>query len=108
MLINSPIIYKGNEYIDNPDYVLVDIDDTDKKRIKDLQAYIKANPFIFCIRMDVTVVKYTDTDDEEVEFQSEVDNLIVYKESVYYFGQDKHDSSAQIESADMQMIIFKW
>jgi hypothetical protein len=104
--IKAKIDWTGNEHTENPDYVEIGLSEEDVVNIQKARSFLKENPKISDVRMDVDVYSMTNEDGEEVDFQSDVNKLVVSLRNVHYYGQHKYESSTQIESEDLEKEIF--
>lgn len=104
--IKAKIGWVGNEHTENPDYVEIELEEKDLIAIKEARKFLKENPKVTDMRIDVAVYSMTDESGEEVDFQSDVNKLVISSTNVYYYGQHKYDSTSQLESDDLEKEIF--
>lgn len=79
-------------------------DATDVRRIKKAMKFCQNNEFVFSVKLDFGGYKYLNDEGEETtEWRSDVQNLIVYNDSAYFYAQSKWDAGDQIESEEITL-----
>lgn len=91
------VFYQSNEYADTPSFVEVTIDDQIIERIKEVQKVVQENG-INSARIDFFADRFLDDDQKTMKWNSDIQQLIIYPESVYFSASHKHDSSNIIEA----------
>lgn len=86
-----------NEYTETPDKTVLSFTDEDLTRIEHLQQIAEKEDVT--IRMDFVEDEYLDNDDQECDWRSDYSCIQIYANgSLYYFAQNKYDSSDQYET----------
>ncbi len=98
--IIANIEWTGNEHIDNPESVEIELSPKDMILIKKCREFLKENPEVSDLRIDVYVTQFLDDEGDNMDFASDVNKLVISSDSVHYYGQHKYDSTAQLESED--------
>lgn len=84
-----------------PEFVRLDFTEDDVKRIKRLMKIVEAEN-LASIRIEFSAEYFEDKEcKKEEDFESDVHNLIIYNDCVYFYAQHKHESSSQIESGEI-------
>jgi hypothetical protein len=71
--------------------------------IKKAMQICKDNDFIVNVRVDFRDFELFDDEENEVDWRVDVSQLIVYKDSFYFYAQNKWDASDQIESSEIHL-----
>ena len=94
-----PVSYKGNEFSDAPNFITVNLDESDLSSIKKAIKILRENKDLSSISINTSFDLFDGEEDEEVsEWRDDLNQFIVYANEVYLYAQSKHDSSDQIES----------
>jgi len=105
--ITVPIVHFGNEHIDNPHSVILELDPELLSKIQlAQQTLIENNDF-----RSITIYAQGELVDEEgdpVDFREQGEHIEIYMHGgVYYSAYNKHDDSAVIESDDFsELLVF--
>jgi len=102
LVIEKGIAFHSMEYSDSMeiDKLKINLTPTDVDNIKNAMELVKNNKFINSINIDLNGnVEYLDDNDVDVEsWENDVERLVVYNDSVYYYAQNEGHSGDQIES----------
>lgn len=105
--ILAAISWTGNEHIDNPTTLEIELTPHDILLIQKCQKLLKENKEISDLRIDCYVTQFFDEVDDNIDFSSDVNKLVISISGIHYFGQHKYDSTAQLESEDITNMLFK-
>jgi hypothetical protein len=102
LVIEKGIAFFAQDFSDamSIDKLKINLTPTDVDNIKNAMELVNNNKFINSINIDLDgSVEYLNDDDEDIEsWKIDVERLVVYNNSVYYYAQNKWDSGDQIES----------
>lgn len=91
-----------NDYTETPDKTVLSFTDEDLTRIEHLQQIAEKEDVT--IRMDFSEDEYLDDDDKECEWRSDFSCIQIYGNgNLYYFAQNKYDSTDQFESEEFTL-----
>ena len=77
--------------------------DSDLDKVKKAMQICKDNDFIVNVRVEFDGFEFLDDDEKAVDWKTDVSQLIVYKDSIYFYAQNKWDAADQIESSEIQL-----
>ena len=107
LVLEKGIAFFSTDYSDamQIETLKIHITPTDIGNIRSAMGFIKANPFIVSINIDLNgYVEYLDDDGNEVgDWRIDVERFVVYSDSVYYYAQNKWHSGDQIESESIDL-----
>jgi hypothetical protein len=102
LVIEKGIAFFAQDFSDamSIDKLKINLTPTDVDNIKNAMELVNNNKFINSINIDLDgSVEYLNDDDEDIEsWKIDVERLVVYNNSVYYYAQNKGHSGDQIES----------
>jgi hypothetical protein len=102
LVIEKGIAFFAQDFSDamSIDKLKINLTPTDVDNIKNAMELVNNNKFINSINIDLDgSVEYLNDDDEDIEsWKIDVERLVVYNNSVYYYAQNKWHSGDQIES----------
>lgn len=90
----------------NIDTIKLTFEKTDIDNIKKLTQICKENECIFSIKMFFDNFAFIDEDEKDItsEWRADVSQIIVYKDSFYFYAQNKWDAADQIESSEISLV----
>lgn len=89
------IIWRSNEYYNNPTHVELSFTSKLIKQIEIAQKLIDKHKFD---NIRIPIVGSLLDELEECDFPTDIEQLIVYNTAIYYYAQYEDNSSVQIES----------
>jgi hypothetical protein len=96
--------FKTNDYSSAPSFVKIILTPEDYAKIKVAQTAIIEHDFD-SVRLDTAVADYFFDEDceEPADWNSDYNCLVVWRERVYYYAQNKYDSADQIETGEIPL-----
>jgi hypothetical protein len=108
LVIEKKINFRSSDFSSssNIETLRFNLTPTDIVNLKTAIELVKTNRFIASINVSLDgVVDYLDDEgNDEDDWRIDVDHFIVYNSSIYYYAQNKYDSSDQIESEEITSI----
>lgn len=105
-IVEKEIIFRSNDCSDSLKFETVKLTFTDRDldKVKKAMQVCKDNDFVVNVRIEFDNFDFLDDDGEEVtDWRVDVSQLIVYKDSCYFYAQNKWDSGDQLESDEINI-----
>jgi hypothetical protein len=93
-----PVAWTTEVFI-SPKFIKIEFNQTEIDRLKRIQKVVK-DEGLFCATIEFECEYFDDENCaiENTEFRSDVHQLRVYSNGVYFYAQHKHDAGTQFES----------
>lgn len=85
------------------DTIKLEFNETDLDKVKKAMQICKDFDFIVNVRVEFDSFAFLDEDEKEVDWRADVSQLIIYKDSIYFYAQNKWDAADQIESSQIDL-----